>query len=307
MTLIAGCDIAGHPVPDTAQARNHLPSVIARSQHEIQCQRSNTPNDPVEWQGQAAGLALIKPEINHVAHAIIGTGWRSLIKRQAERTESVEPWFGPGGASYVMVDHAVVDNVAGEAELPGTVAVLDLGYVEHIIRRRQTDPRNRRHTKERAGPQRAIALSEFFNAHNRQTPHPPTLKTYRRLFDLARCGKRQAAQKTDVLALRGRQTLEKGKQFLERVGLRHTVGIKDPGPVEAMFQGMGETDPNGAASAQVFGIANDRNGFREGSVHSLIGRSIVDDENRIGRPGLTPKPLERLLDDIGVVERVNVG
>src|SRR5216684_1325967 len=177
----------------------------------------------------------MQPEIDPVSRAIIAAGRRKLIRTEAARTKPIERPCGPGGASYVMVDHTVVDDVTGEAELPGTVAVLDLGYVEHIIRRRQTDSRNRRHTKERAGPQRAIALSEFLNAHNRQTPHPPTLKTYRRLFDLARCGKRQAAQKADLLASGGRQTLEKGKQFLERVGLRHAVGIKDPGPVEAMF------------------------------------------------------------------------
>src|SRR6266851_3921683 len=249
----------------------------------------------------------MQPEIDPVSRAIIAAGRRKLIRTEAARTKPIERPCGPGGASYVMVDDAVVDDVAGEAELPGTVTVLDLGYVEHIIRRRQTDPRNRRHPKERAGPQRAIALGEFFNAHNRQTLHPPALETYRRLFDLARCGKSQASQKADLLSLRGWQTLEKGHQFFQRVGLRHAVGIKDPGPVEAMFQAVGETDPNRAASAKVFGITYDRNGFREGSVQSPIGRSVVDEYDRIGRPGLTPKRVEQLLDNRGIVHRVDMG
>src|SRR5258707_13888957 len=102
---------------------------------------------------------------------------------------------GPRVAPHVMVNHAAVDDVTGEAELSGPVAVLQFGYVEHIIRRRQTDPRNRRRAKKRAGPQKAVALSESLDAGNRDKRHSRPWKTYRLLFDLAGCGYWAGVQK----------------------------------------------------------------------------------------------------------------
>src|SRR5205807_9168180 len=134
----------------TTKARENLRSVMARPEYEVQRQRSDTPGDPVERLADPAGLMLVKPEANHVANDVVSTPWRPFIKGEADRTEPVKPRYRPGVAAYIVTDHAVMYDVAGEAMLPGTVAVLDLGRVEDIIRRRQTDLPNRRHAEERA-------------------------------------------------------------------------------------------------------------------------------------------------------------
>src|SRR6266851_1344513 len=140
-------------VPDAAYTGDQMAAVTNGPDGKIQGSGERSHDAPERWcRSHARRLVLIKPEINHVAHAVIAAGWRKLKKPEAHRTELVEPLFGPGGASYVMMDHAVVDDVTGEAELPSPVAVLNFAHVDHIVRRRQTDPRNGRHTIERAGP-----------------------------------------------------------------------------------------------------------------------------------------------------------
>ena len=136
---------------------------------------------------------------------------------------------------------------------------------------------------------------------------PRAFETYRLLLDLTGFGQGPGGEKADLLPLLGWQMLEKGKQLFKHVRLRNTVGVKEPDPVEAVFQAVGQTDPNRAARAQVFRIANNRNVFGEGSVQSSIGRRVVDDQDSVKRPGLTPKPLEQMLDHIGVVHRVHMG
>lgn len=80
-----------------------------------------------------AGLILVDPEVNHIAHTVITTGRRKLVEPETDRTKSVQTLFGPGAASYIMVNDSGVDDVTGKAESTRAIAILDLSYVEHII------------------------------------------------------------------------------------------------------------------------------------------------------------------------------
>src|SRR5437762_2296806 len=97
---------------------------------------------------------LIQPEIQRIAGGVVGPPCRGFVKHEPDRTEPVGPRHDPRAASYVMPDHAVMYDVAGEAKSPGTVAIFDFAHINYVVRGRQTDPRDRRHTEERAGPQR---------------------------------------------------------------------------------------------------------------------------------------------------------
>src|SRR6266436_1136607 len=132
---IAALHVLGKAVPDTAHTSDQMAAVTHRHERKIYCGQKRSHNT-AQSRSYAAGLVLVDPEINHIAHAVITTGRRNLVKPEADRTELVQTLFGPGNAPHVMEDHAVVYDVTGQAELPRPVAVLDLGYVEHIVRRR---------------------------------------------------------------------------------------------------------------------------------------------------------------------------
>jgi hypothetical protein len=190
-----------------------------------------------------------------------------------------------------MVGCAVVDDITSEAELPGSVAIFNLGWVEDIIRRRQTDPRNRSRAIKRAGPYHAVAPSKSLSARNWHKRLPQrSLKAYRCLFDLAGFGLGPSGQKADLLSLLRWQALEKRKQLFKGVGLRNAVSVKDPDPVEAC-QSVGTTiEPR--RPFQVFLIANSRT--LSGTLcQSAIGRRVVDVRSRQS-VGFDAKPVEQL-------------
>jgi hypothetical protein len=84
------------------------------------CSHNGAQNDR-----HTARLRLIKPEINHVADAIIAASCRNLVKLEIPRAHLQEPLCcGPRVAPHVMVNYTVVNDVTGEAELPSPIAVL---------------------------------------------------------------------------------------------------------------------------------------------------------------------------------------
>src|SRR5262249_21205747 len=80
----------------------------------------------------------------------------------------------------------------------------------------------------------------------------------------------QAGDKADrVLQIRGPTDVEV-EQFLQCVRLRNAVGVEDPDPVEAVFQGVGETSSNGATRAEVLRMANDGDSLGKRPIQSPI-------------------------------------
>jgi hypothetical protein len=127
------------------------------------------------------------------------------------------------------------------------------------------------------------------------------------MFGPAAPGLEPTSQEADFLSFRRRHTLNKGEQVLKGAGFQNAVGIKDPDPVEFVLQGVGKADPNGPSRAQIRGIANDRDTFREGPVEGLVCRPVVNNDDGIGRLGLPLQPVKHLLDERGLVKAVNVG
>src|SRR6185437_4935475 len=66
----------------------------------------------------------------------------------------------------------------------------------------------------------------------------------------------------------------------------NAVGVENPYPVQAAFQGSGKTDPNRAAGTEIRGVSDDADLLRECSVQRTIGRAIVDNQNGIRGPRL---------------------
>ena len=52
-----------------------------------------------------------------------------------------------GGAADVLMGYASVDHITSETKLSRTVAVFDLGHIKDVVRGRQTNLSDRRHSK----------------------------------------------------------------------------------------------------------------------------------------------------------------
>src|SRR6266849_4844737 len=130
------------------------------------------------------------------------------------------------------MEHAAVDHVTGETELPRPVAVFEVTPVEDVVRLWQTDLVDGRHPIERAGPERAIAAGIIRIGFARRGPAARPGEDQRLVLGLAGPRRDPAHQEADLRSCRGRQTLEKGEQVYERAGLRNAVGVLDPDPVE---------------------------------------------------------------------------
>jgi hypothetical protein len=95
--------------------------------------------------------------------------------------------------------------------------------------------------------------------------------------------------------------------MLARIWLRHAVGVQDPNPVEAVFQGIGEIGSQGAADTPVIRVTDDRHPVVSHPVESSVGRNIIDDVDILCLSGLSLNRVKHLRDDIGVIMRVNMG
>src|SRR5437588_8229703 len=74
----------------------------------------------------------------------------------------------------------------------------------------------------------------------------------------------------------------KVEQSRQRRRLRNAVGVEDPDPVEALLKSVGEAGAHRAAGAEIFGVANDTDLVRKGTVQGGVARCVVDDEHGIG-------------------------
>ena len=92
---------------------------------------------------------------------------------------------GPGYAPDIMVNNTLADDVTGEAELPGAVAVFDLGDVEHIVCGWRTNLFNCRHAKKGTRPNHAVTFDGFPVAREGHEFEPRPRETDWLLFDLA--------------------------------------------------------------------------------------------------------------------------
>src|SRR5204863_8575988 len=115
------------------------------------------------------------------------------------------------------MEHAAVEHVICETELPGAIPVLKLGPIEHVVLARQTDPTDRRHPVERSGPQNAIASGVARFTLRRCNLTASIAEDHRLVFGLACCRDDPAGEKTDLLLFGTRQTLVKAEQVCASV------------------------------------------------------------------------------------------
>jgi hypothetical protein len=100
--------------------------------------------------------------------------------------------------------------------------------------------------------------------------------------------------------------LDEAGEQLQRVGPRHTVGIKYPKPVVTARKRVFEPGFHRAARAQIRRMSDYRDAGRIGQLRGPIGRSVVDEKNVLDGPGLPRNRVQHGRDNFGVIPGVDV-
>src|SRR5262249_24866055 len=159
------------------------------------------------------------------------------------------------------------------------------------------------HAEQRSGPDEVIASGIVISPRDYDIR---AAKCYRLMSDFA-VGIHQATrQKADQPLLGFRQTVVESEQLLQRLRFLHAVSIEQPDPIKAMRQRMPQSGDDGAASTEVSAVADYCYVGREHTVEGRVGRTVIDDDDGVGRSGLAPQFLEYLPDYCFVVQRMDM-